>query len=199
MKYRIAILAALAAAVTTLSACGSSSSQGAQSPASSSASAASGVTAHNAADVSFATDMIPHHSQAVKMANMALSKATNDDVKSSATQIKAAQDPEINTMTGWLKAWNQPVSSGSMTAMTGMSHTGMMSDADMASLDKASGAAFDRMWVTMMITHHQGAVDMSKTELAGGQFGPTKTLAQSIITSQTAQIGQLRTLQKQLA
>ena len=85
-----------------------------------------------------------------------------------------------------------------MNGMTGMSHTGMMSDADMASLGKATGAAFDRMWVTMMITHHQGAVTMSQTELKSGQYGAAKTLAQSIITSQTAQIGQLKTLLTQL-
>jgi uncharacterized protein (DUF305 family) len=196
MKYRIATVAAVAAAVTTLSACGSSSSQ---SP--SSASASVTATAQNAADVAFATDMIPHHSQAVEMADMALTKATNADVKSLATKIKAAQDPEIITMAGWLKGWNQPVpaSSMSMSGMGEASGMGMMSDAEMATLDKATGVGFDRMWVKMMITHHQGAVDMSKTELAGGQYSGAKTLAQSIITSQTAQISQLQALEKQLA
>jgi uncharacterized protein (DUF305 family) len=196
MKYRLATLAALAAAVTTLSACGSSSSQ---SPSSASSSAT--ATAHNAADVAFATDMIPHHSQAVEMADMALTKATNADVKSLATKIKAAQDPEIITMTGWLKGWSEPVpaSSMSMSGMGEASAMGMMSDAEMATLDKATGVEFDRMWVKMMITHHQGAVDMSKTELAGGQYTGAKALAQSIITSQTAQISQLQALEKQLA
>jgi uncharacterized protein (DUF305 family) len=196
MKYRIATVAALVAAVTTLSACGSSSSQ---SPSSASASAT--ATAHNAADVAFATDMIPHHSQAVEMADMALAKANNADVKSLATKIKAAQDPEIITMTGWLKGWNQPVpaSSMSMSGMGEASSMGMMSDAEMATLDKATGVDFDRMWVKMMITHHQGAVDMSKTELAGGQYSGAKALAQSIVTSQTAQISQLQALEKQLA
>ena len=200
MKYRIATLAALVAAVTTLSACGSSSSQSASSP-SASASAPSTATAHNAADVAFATDMIPHHSQAVEMADMALTKATNADVKSLATKIKAAQDPEIITMTGWLKGWSEPVPAASMS-MSGMgeaSGMGMMSDAEMATLDKATGVEFDRMWVKMMITHHQGAIDMSKTELAGGQDSGAKALAQSIVTSQTAQISQLQALEKQLA
>ena len=106
MKYRIATLAALAAAITTLTACASSSSP-TSSPKTSSSSSAS--TAHNAADVTFATDMIPHHSQAVEMADMALSTATNADVKTLATKIKAAQEPEISTMSGWLKAWKDPV------------------------------------------------------------------------------------------
>jgi uncharacterized protein (DUF305 family) len=84
-----------------------------------------------------------------------------------------------------------------MAAMSGMS-TGMMSDADMASLDKATGATFDRMWVQMMISHHEGAVTMSKTELASGQYSGAETLAQSIIASQTAQISQLKNLEAQL-
>lgn len=198
MKYGIATLAALAAAATALSACGSSSSPSASSP---SVSASATATTHNAADIVFATDMIPHHSQAVEMADMALAKATNADVKSLATKIKAAQGPEITTMTGWVKAWNQPVpkSSMSMSGMTQASSMGMMSDAEMADLDKATGVDFDRMWVKMMITHHEGAVDMSKTELASGQYGGAKMLAQSIITSQTAQIIQLHALAKQLA
>ena len=199
MKYRIATLAALAAAITTLSACGSSSSQSStRTPASSGATA----TAHNAADVTFATDMIPHHSQAVEMADMALSKATNVDVKTLAAQIMSAQDPEIKTMTGWLKSWGQTVPSTS-TSMGGMdtpgSAMGMMSATDMSTLDKTTGVSFDRMWVKMMITHHQGAVDMSKTELATGQYGAAKTLAQSIITSQTAQITKLQSLATKLA
>lgn len=206
MNYRIAAVAAAAATVTALSACGSSSSQSSTSTSMSSMSAsASGTVAsgsHNNADVTFASDMIPHHSQAVVMADMAITTASNTDVKALAVQIKAAQDPEIVKMTGWLKAWNQPVPSSSMSDMSGMSGStgvGMMSDADMASLRKATGKAFDAMWVTMMIAHHQGAVAMSKTELASGQYAGAKTLAQSIITSQTAQIAQLQTLKKQLA
>lgn len=209
MKHRIALVATAAAAVAALGACGSSSSSGAANiPTSSTSSSASGIAvsgAHNSADVTFATNMIPHHSQAVQMADMAIAKATNADVKSLAVKIKAAQDPEIVTMTSWLKAWNQPIPSSSMDGMSGMSGTGsssamgMMSDADMAALDKATGKAFDTMWVTMMITHHQGAVAMSKTELASGQYTGAKTLAQSIITSQTAQIVQLKSLEKQLA
>jgi uncharacterized protein (DUF305 family) len=206
MNYRIATVLATAVTVTTLSACGSSSSQSSSNvPTSSMSALASGTVAsgpHNSADVSFATDMIPHHSQAVEMADMAIAKASNADVKALAVKIKAAQDPEIVTMTGWLRAWNQPVPPSSMSGMSGMSSStgmGMMSDADMASLDRATGKAFDTMWVTMMITHHQGAVSMSKTELASGQYAGAKTLAQSIVTSQTAQIAQLQTLKTKLA
>ncbi len=70
----------------------------------------------------------------------------------------------------------------------------MMSDVDMTSLSKATGAAFDRMWVSMMIRHHQGAVTMATAEQSTGQNPDAKKLAQSIITSQTAQITQLTVL-----
>jgi uncharacterized protein (DUF305 family) len=197
------LCAAVAVAGLVLTAaCGAGSSGGQAAATPTSPSAAESAPAHNAADISFATDMIPHHSQAVEMADMAIAKASNADVKALAVKIKAAQDPEIVTMTGWLRAWNQPVPPSSMSGMSGMSSStgmGMMSDADMASLDRATGKAFDTMWVSMMITHHQGAVDMSKTELASGQYAGAKTLAQSIVTSQTAQIAQLQTLKTKLA
>jgi uncharacterized protein (DUF305 family) len=160
------------------------------------ASATPAVGAHNQADITCATEMIPHHRQAVQMADMALTQATNADVKTLAQAIKAAQDPEIVQMSGWLAGWQQPVPAASSSGMGGMGQTGvgMMSDADMTSLGKATGAAFDRMWVSMMIRHHQGAVSMATTEESTGQNPDAKKLAQSIITSQTAQITQLAAL-----
>ena len=155
---------------------------------------------HNQADFAFATDMIPHHTQAVQMSDMAATAATDTEVKTLAAAIKNAQDPEIAQMSGWLAGWGATVPTGSSMGMgTGMgSGTGMMSDADMADLDKATGATFDRMWVTMMITHHQGAVAMAQTELADGENPDAQTLARSIVSSQAAQIAQLQTLLRTL-
>lgn len=158
---------------------------------------------HNQADVAFATGMIPHHGQAITMAQMALSTSTNPKVKDLATAIKAAQDPEIQTMSGWLTGWAQPVPAatgghdmsqmGSTTSSTSGSSTmggmgGMMTDQEMEQLSKATGAAFDRMWLQMMVKHHQGAVAMSQTELATGTNPDAKQLAQAIIDSQTKEI-----------
>ncbi len=161
---------------------------------------------HNQADVAFATGMIPHHGQAITMAQMALSTSTNPKVKDLATAIKAAQDPEIQTMSGWLTGWAQPVpaatgghdmsqmgSTTSTTSSTSGSSTmggmgGMMTDQEMEQLSKATGAAFDRMWLQMMVKHHQGAVAMSQTELATGTNPDAKQLAQAIIDSQTKEI-----------
>lgn len=148
---------------------------------------------HNDADIGFATQMIPHHAQAVQMADMALTSASNAQVKTLATAIKAAQDPEIRQMSGWLTSWKQPVPA-TMSGMN-MSHgTGMMSDAAMTKLGKTTGPAFDRLWVQMMITHHQGAITMAQGELSGGKNSTATTLARSIVTSQSAQVTQLKAL-----
>jgi uncharacterized protein (DUF305 family) len=78
---------------------------------------------------------------------------------------------------------------GSMTSMPGM-----MSAADMAKFHQATSAAVDRMFVSMMIAHHRGALEMAKTELAGGLYTAAKTLATSIVAAQTAEITQLKQL-----
>ncbi|MGI5490228.1 DUF305 domain-containing protein [Microtetraspora malaysiensis] len=108
--------------------------------------------AFNDADVMFAQMMIPHHKQAVEMADLAATRATDQEIKDLAAKIKAAQDPEIATMTGWLTAWGKPVTSSAGMAGHGM--PGMMSEDDMAKLKAAKGAEFNRMFAEMMIAHH---------------------------------------------
>jgi len=152
---------------------------------------------HNAADVTFAQDMIPHHRQAVEMAGYVATRSTNPQVKALAQQIEGAQSPEINQMTGWLAAWGQPVTAGSGMSM-GSSMHGMMSDSDMSMSQTLDGPAFDKMWLSMMTEHHTGAIDMAKVELAQGRYGDAKTLAQSITTSQAAQVTQMHALLQQL-
>jgi len=146
---------------------------------------------HAAADVRFATMMIPHHAQAVAMADLAPTRAKSPGVKSLAVAVEAAQGPEITEMTGWLRGWGAPMAGG---AMGGMGMTGMMSATDMADLAKLTGTAFDRAWLTMMTTHHEGAVAMARTELTAGVNPDAKTLARSIVTSQTAQLTQMKAL-----
>jgi uncharacterized protein (DUF305 family) len=151
---------------------------------------------HNEADVGFASMMIPHHRQAVDMAAMALEKAKNAQVKQLATAIKAAQDPEIQQMSGWLTGWGKPVPT------PGMGHSmpgaGMMTEEEMAELGKATGTAFDKMWVQMMIKHHQGAVSMAKAEQTSGRSTTAIALAKQIETAQTAEIATMQKLLKQL-
>jgi uncharacterized protein (DUF305 family) len=150
---------------------------------------------HNAADVTFAQGMIPHHEQAIDMARLATSRAQSDQVKNLARQIETAQGPEIHTMTGWLRAWGAPAP---QTGMPGMEHgghgdmahgmQGTMSPQEMQELQQASGADFDHKFLTMMIKHHEGAITMAHTELTNGQDPAAKQLAQQIISAQQAEI-----------
>jgi uncharacterized protein (DUF305 family) len=157
----------------------------------------------NATDVGFAQGMIPHHAQAIVMADMALAQATNPEVKQLATQIKAAQAPEIEQLTMWLQAWGQPTPDNtggtdhSMSGMDGMMMSGMMSDADMARLENTTGTDFDAMWLEMMTQHHQGAISMARDEVTGGKYAATKAMAESIVTSQQAEIDTMTKLMTQ--
>jgi len=197
---RTSMLLAAGLASITLAACGGTSTTPAAPAATApSSSAAAGATgqAHNAADVTFAQGMIPHHKQAVMMGQQASSRAKSPAVKTLAAQIQSAQDPEITTMTGWLTSWGQPTEQPGMSGMAGHdmgSMGGMMSDADMTKLSKLTGAAFDREFLTMMTAHHNGAIEMARTQLAQGQYPPAKALARNIITSQTAEIAKMKTL-----
>ena len=156
----------------------------------------------NDADVTFAQSMIPHHEQAVDMAKMAQMHASSPEVKRLADKVEAAQGPEISTMKGWLKDWGKDESGGSMGGMdhgsedSGMDDMpGMMSDGDMAELDKATGPQFDQMFLTMMIEHHTGAIEMAKTEQSEGKNADAKALAKKIEAAQTAEIADMKKLQ----
>ncbi|MFJ6389978.1 DUF305 domain-containing protein [Streptomyces sp. NPDC091972] len=198
---RRACLAAVAvSAALTLTACGGDSEAGdssAPSPSvSAGTSAGSSAGAHNAQDVAFAQGMIPHHRQAVEMAGLADGRASSPEVKDLAARIEKAQGPEITTMTGWLKTWGEQVPE----AMPGMDHSahsgmaGMMDGADMEELGKASGKDFDSMFLTMMVEHHEGAVEMATTEKAKGEHPAAKAMSGDIITAQNAEISEMKKL-----
>lgn len=160
---------------------------------------------YNATDIGFAQGMIPHHAQAIEMADLALTNTKNPDVLALANKIKAAQSPEIVKLSGWLRDWGQTVpstASGSMdhdmSGMGGMMMDGMMSQADMDRLETSTGTEFDRLWIELMIQHHEGAVKMSKTEVAGGKNPDAIALAQVIISSQQAEITTMESLLKKL-
>ena len=146
----------------------------------------------NDADATFATQMIPHHQQAVQMATMAARKATTPEVKELATAIKAAQDPEIKTLNGWLTSWGKPVPT--VDHHGGPDMPGMMTEDEMSDLGNAEGSMFDRMWTQMMIEHHQGAVTMAKTEQTSGKNTEAIALAKKIETDQNREIATMQRL-----
>jgi uncharacterized protein (DUF305 family) len=148
------------------------------------------------ADVLFATQMIPHHEQAVAMAKLAPAHGASRPVAEVASQISAEQVPEIAQLQGMLAEWNQPPAAAPMGGMPGMdargalaaAAPGMMTEDDMARLESANGPAFDRAFLQMMITHHEGALTMAKAELADGRDQDAMLMAQNISDAQQASI-----------
>jgi uncharacterized protein (DUF305 family) len=147
---------------------------------------------HNQADVMFSMMMIPHHAQAVEMADLVPSRSQDAGLTALARQIKAAQQPEIDRMRRWLEDWGQhpPMEDGHADRMGGMN--GMMSEADLEELGSAAGATFERRWLEMMVEHHKGAITMAKSVEAAGIHAGTRALAESIVTSQQAEIDTMR-------
>lgn len=145
---------------------------------------------HNGSDVMFAQAMIPHHAQAVEMSDMILKKQGVDvRVTALATKIKAAQAPEIEKMTNWLKGWSEPTQ-----APGGHSMTGMMSGDDLTRLDAAQGTEAARLFLSQMIAHHEGAVEMANAEVRSGKNAEAVQLGKDIAASQTAEIADMKQL-----
>jgi uncharacterized protein (DUF305 family) len=201
MLKRLAVATAVVAALAGLAACGSSDNTKTDTG---SKSAAQDAGSHNDADVTFATSMIPHHQQALEMVDLTDGRTLDPAVRQLADQIKAAQAPEIETMSGWLTDWGKPVPSATATGadshdMGGMDMgsqemPGMMSAEDMADLKNDTSADFQDMWLQMMVRHHEGAIAMAKTELEDGKYEAAKELAQSVIDGQQAEIDQMKQL-----
>ena len=153
----------------------------------------------NDADVTFATEMIPHHQQAVEMAELAADRAQSPEVQQLAQDIEAAQGPEIETMNQWLKDWGQETPTGSMDHGD-MGHgdsqemPGMMDEAEMTQLMKSDGATFDQMFLQMMVEHHEGAIEMARTEQANGKNADAVALAEQIESDQEAEIAEMKKL-----
>lgn len=207
-RRTLAAAGTVAALALALAACGSSDgskSDGSSMPGmdhgsgSASAPAEPGGT-FNDADVKFAQQMIPHHQQAIEMAKLADGRAADPEIEKLAAAIEKAQDPEIDTMKGWLTSWGKPLpsDSSSMGDMPGMDHgtdgsgmPGMMSDKDMSDLSAAKGKDFDKKFAQLMIGHHQGAVTMAEEERKKGDNADAKKLAGAVVTAQTAEIEQM--------
>jgi uncharacterized protein (DUF305 family) len=152
----------------------------------------------NTADVMFTQMMIPHHEQAIEMADLILTKdGIDESVRSLAEDIKAAQQPEIDQMEGWLDEWG--VDMPGMDDMGDMGHgDGMMSDDDMEALEDATGADATRLFLEQMIEHHEGAIEMAQDVVEDGENPDVIELAQSIIASQTAEIATMQEMLTQL-
>jgi uncharacterized protein (DUF305 family) len=175
---------------------------------------------HNQADAMFTRMMIPHHEQAVEMSNLMLSKADiSPDIMDLATRIKDAQGPEIETMKSWLETWDDAMGPNSTESpdmgdmgnmngggedtdednmgsgsgqMNGME--GMMSDDQMSELESAEGTEASRLFLESMTAHHEGAISMAQTEIDNGENTEVIELAKTIMTTQQAEIAEMKEL-----
>jgi uncharacterized protein (DUF305 family) len=141
-------------------------------------------------ELMFAQMMIPHHSQAVTMSELALANSTNPEITSLATAIRDAQALEIKQMQRWL---DQSDYSGTHAGHMDMG--GMLSDEELAELSTAKGSAFDRLFLEGMIAHHEGAIDMLSM-IKYSTNSEVKKLYADIFSSQSAEIEAMKALLK---
>ena len=147
----------------------------------------------NADDVAFASGMVPHHQQAVDMAALVPARSTDPQVIQLAAAISAAQGPEIETLKAFLVQWQEnPAEDTGHGDHDGMAMNGMVDDATTKQLESLKGAEFDKLWLQSMIDHHEGAIEMAKTEIAKGDNEDAKTLAQHIVADQQSEIAQMK-------
>jgi uncharacterized protein (DUF305 family) len=152
------------------------------------------------ADVEFMQGMIAHHAQAIYMSRMAEAHNANPRVLKLANKIDQSQVAEIRIMQGWLLQNGQfaPDTSSWRT----MTMAGMLSKEQLEELDAATGVAFDRAFLTLMIQHHEGALQMVKDLFAtprAGQEVDVNVFANDVVTVQTAEIGVMRQMLSQLS
>ena len=189
----------------TLSACASARTPAAATPPSAPAQPAAPAREPSAsqADIHFMTGMIPHHAQAVVMAQWAPTHGARQDVQILAERIVVAQRDEIALVRSWLRDVGAPVppSDAKHVTMTmnGMTHDmimpGMLTEEEMAQLDRARGSDFDRLFLTYMIRHHQGAitmVDQLFASYAGGLDETVFRFASDVYADQTTEIDRMQ-------
>ncbi|MFE3720505.1 DUF305 domain-containing protein [Streptomyces cyaneofuscatus] len=145
----------------------------------------------NSADFRYAQMMIEHHSQALVMTELAPERASDAAVKRLAERISAGQKPEIGAMEGWLKRnggedRKQPHDHAGMP--------GMATDAQLKELRAAKGKAFDKLFLELMITHHQGAITMATEALSEGNDVIVEEMASDVVAQQTVEVDRMRRL-----
>jgi len=151
---------------------------------------------YNDADVAFATQMIPHHEQAVDMVQITEGRELSPEFAELTQAMKAAQTDEIGLMESWLDAWGVDPDTAASDHMVMMDDDsmGMMSDDDFASLQNAAPGGFEAMWLSMMIEHHEGAIAMAQDQLADGANPDVSALATDIVAAQEAEIAQMKAM-----
>jgi uncharacterized protein (DUF305 family) len=155
--------------------------------------------AHTAADAAFMQGMIPHHQQALEMTALVAARTESRDIRLLALRIELSQQDEINLMKGWLRQRNEPVpGEGEHGAHVGHGlMPGMLTADEMAQLAAARGAEFDRLFLSFMIRHHEGALTMV-AQLFGSSGGGQQTeiyqFAADVDADQSMEIARMKKL-----
>jgi uncharacterized protein (DUF305 family) len=138
--------------------------------------------AHNAADATYAASMLPHHELGVRMSELAVAKADNVLVRRIAFKMQNYQKAELVSLGRWARDWNAKPSD----------HVhGMLTADEEAKLATLDGTTFDTTFLTEMIRHHEGAIEMSNTELQTGRSSGARTVAASVVKLQQEQINEM--------
>lgn len=143
-------------------------------------------------EIMFAQSMIPHHEQALQLAQLALKNSTNKEVIALSKSIISSQGKEITQMKYWLKATNSSMDIGHDMGMNGM-----LTDSQVANLGKLKGRAFDEEFLKSMIAHHKGALQMVSL-IKNTKNAEAKKLAQDIVKAQTAEIQLMKNISTKL-
>ncbi len=156
-------------------------------------------TSYSPDDALFMQDMIPHHNQAVQMADLVAERTNRPELVDVAGRIDVSQADEIEFMQQWLRSRGERIPDPTAHEAMHTSHTmaGMASPEQMAELAQAKGTDFDRLFLTLMITHHEGAVTMVEEllEQPGSAYDPVLfEFTTDITNDQTAEIERMNAL-----
>ncbi|WP_134764633.1 DUF305 domain-containing protein [Nocardioides sp. 1609] len=153
----------------------------------------------NAADATYLSMMVAHHSQAIDLTELAAERAVDRRVRKIATGIDAGQGREVLVMAAWLVDHDlpEPTVEG-VAAMTEHGMPGMLTTAQVDALAATDGTEFDRRFLEDMIQHHQGAVAMAEQQVVEGEDVRATEMATDVIASQNAEITRMRELLRQL-
>lgn len=160
--------------------------------------------AHNAADVSFLEDMIGHHAQAIVMGELVDGDLEDDKVRSLAARISDEQEPEMRAMGQILQSWDKKVPPQAENPTFGMnsghghSMPGMATREELDELEAAKGSATDRLYLDLMIAHHEGAIEMCTRLGDQGEAVRTEELCDDITVTQAKQISQMKAMRTRL-
>ncbi|MER6313104.1 DUF305 domain-containing protein [Streptomyces sp. NPDC001581] len=148
----------------------------------------------NAADRAYVQRMIEHHRQALTMSALAPERAGADGVKRLAERISAAQRPEIGAMEKWLTVHPAPSGGSGGHDHDHAAMPGMATEPQLEELTGARGADFDRLFLTLMTAHHEGALKMAGEVLAAGNNVAVEEMATEVVATQSAEIHRMRAM-----